>query len=379
MTTPPPLRPGDPAPWFVAATTTNPRYVFSSAAGRWLLLCFLGSGASQPAMAALDLLRRHRSRFDVDRLVFFGISVDPRDRRESRLLDDLPVIRFVWDEDRSVSRLYGVLDERDDGAALRPTWFLLDPQLRIVAVVPFDADGRHLATIERLIEQLPLPDRHAGVALVAPILILPRVFEPELCRALIAHYEARGGRESGYMVERDGKTLHVLDPNHKRRTDCEIADHELRRAAQQRIARRVVPEIARAFQFRATRIERHIVACYDAETGGHFRAHRDNTTPGTAHRRFAVSVNLDADGYEGGDLVFPEFGSRTYRAPTGGAVVFSCSLLHEVRPVLRGRRYAYLPFLYDEAAARMRAANASTITTAEDTATEVDTRTELRT
>ena len=54
---------------------------------------------------------------------------------------------------------------------------------------------------------------------------------------------------------------------------------------------------------------------------------------------------------------FPEFGPTTYRAPTGGAVVFSCSLLHEARPVLSGRRYAFLPFLYDEAAARVREAN----------------------
>ena len=50
-----------------------------------------------------------------------------------------------------------------------------------------------------------------------------------------------------------------------------------------------------------------------------------------------MTINLNADDYEGGDLRFPEFGPRTYRAPTGGAVVFSCSLLHEATPVTRGR------------------------------------------
>ena len=54
---------------------------------------------------------------------------------------------------------------------------------------------------------------------------------------------------------------------------------------------------------------------------------------------------------------FPEFGPQTYRPPTGGAVVFSCSLLHEATPVTKGTRYAFLPFLFDEAGARMRAAN----------------------
>jgi hypothetical protein len=39
-------------------------------------------------------------------------------------------------------------------------------------------------------------------------------------------------------------------------------------------------------------------------------------------------------------------------------VVFSCSLLHAVSRVTRGRRYAFLPFLYDDAAARLREENA---------------------
>jgi hypothetical protein len=58
-------------------------------------------------------------------------------------------------------------------------------------------------------------------------------------------------------------------------------------------------------------------------------------------------------------LRFPEFGSRQYQPPTGGALVFSCSLLHEVSPVRRGKRYAFLPFLYDEAGARVRQENAA--------------------
>ena len=118
-----------------------------------------------------------------------------------------------------------------------------------------------------------------------------------------------------------------------------------------------LPEIAKVHQFTCTRMERYIVACYAAEDGGHFRAHRDNTTRGTAHRRFAVSVLL-SDDYEGGEVGFPESGPRTYRPEAGGAVVFSCSLLHAVTPVTAGRRYVFLPFLYDEAAAKVREENA---------------------
>ena len=138
----------------------------------------------------------------------------------------------------------------------------------------------------------------------------------------------------------------------------DIEDEELKAQIRSRMSRFLLPQLERCFQFKVTRMERYIVACYDGDQGGgYFRAHRDNTTAGTAHRRFACTINLNADQYEGGDLRFPEFGSRTYRAETGGAVVFSCSLLHEAMPVTKGRRFAFLPFFYDDAAARLREAN----------------------
>ena len=56
-------------------------------------------------------------------------------------------------------------------------------------------------------------------------------------------------------------------------------------------------------------------------------------------------------------MSFPEYGPRSFKPPAGGAVVFSCSLLNAVSKVTRGRRYAFLPFLYDEAAAKVREAN----------------------
>jgi predicted 2-oxoglutarate/Fe(II)-dependent dioxygenase YbiX len=103
-------------------------------------------------------------------------------------------------------------------------------------------------------------------------------------------------------------------------------------------------------------MDRYIIACYDSETGGHFYRHRDNINAGAQHRRFAVTINLNSD-YDGCDLVFPEFGRKTYRAPHGGALVFSCGALHQVTPITRGRRYAFLAFLYSEADAAKREAN----------------------
>ncbi|NBU29461.1 MAG: 2OG-Fe(II) oxygenase, partial [Caulobacteraceae bacterium] len=180
--------------------------------------------------------------------------------------------------------------------------------------------------------------------------------EPALCETLIDVYRQQGGEESGFMREVDGVTRLMTDPRHKRRKDVILEDEALKVAVRNRINRRLIPEINKAFQFQSTRIERYLVACYPAGAGW-FRPHRDNTTKGTAHRKFAVTINLNTEEYEGGALRFPEFGDRQYRPPTGGAVVFSCSLLHEALPVTAGERFAFLPFLYDEAGARLRDEN----------------------
>lgn len=187
----------------------------------------------------------------------------------------------------------------------------------------------------------------------APVLMVPGLFDQTLCQSLIAEYKRWGGDVSGYMVVEGGRTVARHDTRHKVRRDHLLSDPDLMAAIRARIVASVLPAIKTAFAFHASRMERYLVACYDSAEGGHFRAHRDNTTPGTAHRRFALSVNLN-DGFEGGGLSFPEFGPRRYRCPPGTGLIFSCSLLHQADPVTRGRRYVFLPFLYDEAAAASR-------------------------
>lgn len=190
----------------------------------------------------------------------------------------------------------------------------------------------------------------------APVLMIPDAFDDALCSALIADYDVNGGLTSGVMITRNGRTVEHHDPDHKRRRDGLITDPQLLEAIRERIRRCIAPAIHRAYAFGVTRMERYLVGCYDAAEGGHFRAHRDNTTPGTAHRRFAVSIHLNDD-FEGGELSFPEYPATIFRATKGTAVVFSCSLLHQVAPVRRGRRLVFLSFLYDEAAAAIREAN----------------------
>lgn len=352
------LIPGEPAPWFTSRSTSNERFHFHSVAGRYVVLCFFGSASIASSAAALQCFLDLREYFDDENTCLFGVTIDPHDESSGRISESLPGFRFFWDFDLAISRMYGAVQEVVDTCQYRRFSVVLDERLRIVAVVPLAEDAKaHVSSVLAILSGLPpLPDAQAATV-QAPVLIVPRLFEPGLCRKLIEFYEQNGGKDSGFMQEVNGQTVKVLDPNFKRRRDQDITDESLRNAAMYRIHDRLLPEIQKAFQFTVSRMERHIIACYDSATGGYFNRHRDNTTKGTAHRRFAVSLNLNTGEYDGGRLRFPEFGRQTYEAPAGGAVVFSCSLLHEATAVTAGRRYAYLPFLYDEEAARIREGN----------------------
>lgn len=354
------LRRGDPAPWFHQRSATNPRYAFDTAAGRYLVLCFFRSSATPRARAALRTAAAASALFNDEHASFFGVTVDPADETPGRLVERYPGYRYFWDADLIISRLYGAspIDAQAHASDLhyRRQWIVLDPAMRVVARLPMREDGSEDARLVQLLGSLPPPSAHAGVELPAPILLLPNVFEPALCQRLIDLYRASQPEDSGFMREQDGLTVAAIDHEHKRRRDVGIDDGALIGELRQRVLRRVVPEIRKAFQFEVTRMERYIVAAYSQQHGGHFRPHRDNTTRGTAHRRFALSINLNDD-YDGAELGFPEFGGRTYRIGSGGAMVFSCSLLHTVKPIRRGTRYVFLPFLYDDAAAAIREDN----------------------
>lgn len=334
---------GDPAPWFTCASSNNPKYNFQTVAGRYVVLCFYGSTTITKNAQVLNYCNNElRSFFDDDHICFFGISIDYKDQNNPIVKENLVGIRYFWDFDAQVSLLYGAIDSVESltQTEIRYNSFtlVLDPCLRIIDNIPIEDADKHNQQLSKILSTLPRIDDYAGVSLHAPVLILPRVFELSLCRKLIEIYESNGGSESGFMREKDGKTVGILDYKFKRRQDYYLKEDdpnqkEIYNTIRKIIVRRLIPEIQKAYQFKVSRMERYLIACYDAQVGGFFRPHRDNTTKATAYRRFACTINLNTEEYEGGDLRFPEFGNKTYRAPTGGAVVFSCSLLHEATAI----------------------------------------------
>lgn len=352
---------GDPVPWFMANTHTTNDFQFSASGGRYVMLSFLGSAARPDSRQVVADVEAARNQFNDERFTFFGVTVDKDDVLHSRVRELVPGIRFFQDFSGFISQGFDALPKGMSSinplTDYRPFTLVLDTRLRVLECVPITDGGQgHVARILEIVASLPELGEQEEAEVQAPVMITPRIFEPEFCQTLMDYYRSHGGDESGFMRDQGGKTVGVYDHTTKRRMDCSIEDEDLRKQCMFKIHDRLVPEIRRAYQFDASRMERYIVACYEGESGGHFRAHRDNTTKGTAHRRFAVSLNLNDD-YEGGYVWFPEFGRHLFKPPAGGAVVFSCSLLHEATPVTSGTRFVFLPFLYDDAAAKIREEN----------------------
>jgi predicted 2-oxoglutarate/Fe(II)-dependent dioxygenase YbiX/peroxiredoxin len=339
---------GDPVPWFSAPVVTGGSFDLHVSAGRWVVLSFLGSPSNPRAMTEIAELMQASAGLGEDHVVVGCVFTGQPDDIASLAAISGNGLFFLVDHDGAISRAFG--------ASEMPRTIVLDPMLRSIADIAWDNPQGHAETVRNVVRSLPDVEVSAGVPMFAPALIVPRVFSFELCDFLVQFYEQQGGVDSGFQFDISGKTMTVSDWRLKRRSDVPVAAPEVRELVRGQIVRRLLPQIEQNFQFKATRMDRYIVACYDSEVGGHFHRHRDNVNAGAQHRRFAVSINLN-NNFEGCDLMFPEFGRKTYRPPEGGALVFSCGALHQVTPVTKGRRYAFLAFLYGEEDTKKREAN----------------------
>lgn len=353
--------PGETAPAFRASTSDGRTIDSDELAGGYTTLCFFGS-TGHPAMADMvALFTANDTVFDGVNHRLIGVSIDPADESEGRLPSSDGAVRMVRDFDCALSRLFGAIDTDDSSDAqvgevqFQPLTVLLDPGLRVLSVHRIDDPADHPARLLHFLQSLPAIGPPKAAVPQAPVLLVPMVFEVELCRQLVALFDKTGGQPSGVFEDVEGQTVLTIDPARKQRLDAPITDGEFRQTVHARIQRRLLPEIRKAFQFEASKIERSVVARYDV--GDFCGPHRDNQTLGTAHRQIAVSIPLNTDAFAGGLYRFPEYGRHLYYVPTGCALVHSCSLLHDLTPVTEGARYAFIPILFNEQASKVLEAN----------------------
>ncbi len=211
---------GDPVPWFSAPLIGDGAFSLQVAAGRWVVLSFLGSPDDPKAKEELAKLIHDARLFHEDRIVFYGVFTAPPSDPYYYVALNTFAISFIADYDGAISRAFG--------AAEKPRTIVLDPMLRAVADVPWDFAESHAKTIRTVLAGLPSVDDSAGVPLTAPVLIVPRVFDFPTCDFLVQFYEKLGGNESGFLFDRDGQTSTVVDYRLKRRNDLSVLHPQVR-------------------------------------------------------------------------------------------------------------------------------------------------------
>ncbi|MEG4108889.1 redoxin domain-containing protein [Microcoleus sp. S13_C5] len=352
---------GDPAPWFSIPSTNNPLFHFQTVGGRRVVLFFFASAAFEQIQVILKSFQELSEEFQSLQVPLLGVSVDPADKEQNRPTTIAPSFIFFWDLDKKVSQQYGVSrDVQENGVAgvhYAPQTFVLNENLQVINILPMGEPHQHAQQVLDFIKTLPPIEEARAATRHAPVLVIPNVLDKASCRSLIDMYKTHGGSPSGFMRQIGGKTVGLHDDTFKKRRDFFIQDEDFQRQLNTIILRRVRPEVEKAFQFTITRFERYLIGCYDADSGGYFRPHRDNTSKATLHRRFAMTLNLNVGEYTGGFLRFPEYAPHGYKGDSGTAIIFSCSLLHEATPVISGQRFALLSFFYGNEDAALRQAN----------------------
>ncbi len=328
---------GDRAPNFVLPDATGTGHGFySDVNGCTILLILFGHGALHQQLD--ELSRLHLSLSKNRDIQTFGIYLSDIESLAAMVPNNSgtgPII--LADVKGKITEAYSSQLARSGPVAL-----VLDPNQRIVAI----HDGPELFkqvgdTVKGMAQARP----PRMIESVAPVLMIPNVIEPTFCQRLIQAWNA-GEKSSGLVHEILGdKKANVVVTSSKRRIDHYIAEPTLRSDVASILGRRLGAEVRKSFFFHKFRFEAFRIGCYHAADRGFFKVHRDFIDNVHESRRFAVSVNLNAEGYVGGDLRFPEYGPDLYRPATGGAIVFSGSLMHEVVPVTAGERYVLLTFL----------------------------------
>lgn len=324
----PPLEAGDIAPGFRLAAASGEIIDPASdlVAGKPLLLLFRADDAPLPGLDSLAAAVKSAE----------GRAVLANSLGESATLDGF---ESAADAEGTARRLFG---------AARETRLVLIAPNRHIAYLGADA-----AAAEAALARIAATRAAVTMTSHPPVLIVPDVLSPADCRKLINIFAMQGQTyvEPGHGTLPPGNADYkqkIPEYGRKDRVDHWVRQPETNAFIDDRINRRLIPEIQKSFQYKITRREAYRIGCYEGERGGELHGHRDNTKPMVAHRRFACSINLNTEQFEGGELRYPEFGNQLYRPETGAAITFSCSLLHEPMHVTKGRRFVLLAFLYGE-------------------------------
>lgn len=320
------LEAGDRLPYFILDDTEGKARAVEAHAGRPALLFFLpfaDPAGNAPFFRALTQAIDEAGKLDCSLL--FVLDATVAELQAFKAQYKLPFI-LMADANRALAQSLGV------GESICA--FLLDANLQVKqkyhALAPATLASNAVAGMKALLA--------APKADVAPVLVLADVLTPALCEELLAAF--RGGDKFPGMVGAANAYVSTA----KVREDF-IVPEQLRRKIDAKLAQSLFPEIEKIFGFKVAARENYRIGSYRGDAGGYFAPHRDNFDPELGYRRIAVTLHL-TDDYEGGGMRFAEYGPRVYRPNAGGAVAFSCGMMHEGLKVTKGERIVLVGFFH---------------------------------
>ncbi len=132
---------GDIAQWWQQGLH---KFAFDPVGGRYIVLGFYRTACDTTGQIVLNEVHKQSHLLGEEKVSFFGISTDLEDKSERDVEARFSSIRFLWDTDGSLDRAYGVGGVRQ--------WIVLNPMLRVIAVIPFRPDGSDRAELLDLLE-----------------------------------------------------------------------------------------------------------------------------------------------------------------------------------------------------------------------------------
>ena len=122
--------------------------------GRWVVISFLGNLAEPRAEAERRSLIGCIEGMTEDHLVAYAVLTAPPADLGAIANAAPETIRYVADYDGAITRLYD--------ATNAPHSVVLDPLLRVVAIVPGDHPAGHAAILQQMLKSLPVVDESAA-------------------------------------------------------------------------------------------------------------------------------------------------------------------------------------------------------------------------
>jgi peroxiredoxin len=280
------LEPGDIPPNCILPDTDGNHVDLraDSIAGNPIVLAFCPQLSSR-AKETLSYLSRNFEAISAEGARIFAVSAE----WDSSLTLNFPILLDVTGQ---TFRSFAVNSHH-------PSILVLRRNYHVAAFLTGKPEAQVSATLS-ILRRMAWERQTAMMRMHPPILQVPEVLSKDDCARLIDIFEKRGQIFVDPQPIQDfmnGTDFKMRIPENGRgdRIDHFLFESETLAFLNGRL-NRVWPQVLKAFHYRISKCETLRIAKYQGQRGGKTYGHRDNNPP-TLYRRFALSMNLNTEGF----------------------------------------------------------------------------------